>query len=61
LTASHLTDTEKLNSAGKKHKLNTYVAQNANNAKCSKTTTVVQLPVTTLGQEARWATTLQLW
>jgi len=53
-TANHLTDTDKQNSTGKyKTKYN---SEKSNNAKYSKTkTTLVQSPLTTLGQETRWA------
>ena len=54
-TANHLTDTDKQNSTGK-YKLNTN-QKKVNNLKYSKTkkTTLIQVPLTTLGQETRWA------
>ena len=55
-TASHLTDTDRQNSTGK-YKQTQYKSEKVNNLKYSKTikTTLVQLLLTTLGQETRWA------
>ena len=52
-TANHLTDTDKQNSTWK-YKQTQYKSGKVNNLKYSKTK-LVKVPLTTLGQETRWA------
>jgi len=51
-TANHLTDTDKQNSTGKYTR---YKSESKQPKIQQNKTTLVQLPLTTLGQETRWA------
>jgi len=54
-TANHLTDTDKTVQENT-DKQTQYKSEKVNNVKYSKNlTSLVQLPLTTLGQETRWA------
>ena len=55
-TANHLTDTDKQNSTGKYRQTNSIQIRKSKQPKIQQNkTTPVQLPLTTLGQETRWA------
>ena len=55
-TANHLTDTDKQNSTGKYRYRNSIQIRKSKQPKIQQNkTTPVQLPLTTLGQETRWA------
>ena len=55
-TANHLTDTDKQNSTGKYRQTDSIQIRKSRQPKIQQNkTTLVQLPLTTLGQETRWA------
>jgi len=55
-TANHLTDTDKQNSTGKYRYRSSIQIRKSKQPKIQQNkTTLVQLPLTTLGQETRWA------
>jgi len=55
-TANHLTDTDKQNSTGKYRKTNSVKIRSSKPPQIQQNkSTLVQLPLTTLGRETRWA------